>query len=186
MMHDVRRTGAIKEGAVRASRTVAALAALGAIAAATPPALAQQRPAPRPRGEYLATIMDCGGCHTGGALAGQPDPKLHLAGSGIGFGIPGLGVFYPPNLTPDRDTGLGAWSEADIVRAVRTGVRPDGRVLAPVMPWHNYAALTDADARALAAHLKALPPVRNATPPMAGAGETPPAPYLTVVAPPGG
>jgi mono/diheme cytochrome c family protein len=129
--------------------------------------------------------MDCGGCHTGGALAGRPDPKLHLAGSGIGFGIPGVGVFYPPNLTPDRDTGLGAWSEADIVRAVRTGVRPDGRVLAPVMPWHNYAALTDADARALAAYLKGLPPVRNATPPMAGAGETPPAPYLTVVAPPG-
>src|SRR3954468_10387872 len=93
---------------------------------------------PAARGAYLATIMDCGGCHTGGALAGQPDPKLHLADSSIGFGIPGLGVFYPPNLTPDRDTGLGAWSEADIVRAVRTGVRPDGRVLAPVMPWHNY------------------------------------------------
>ena len=74
-----------------------------------------------------------------GALAGQPDPKLHLAGSNIGFGVPGLGVFYPPNLTPDRETGLGSWSEADIVRAVRQGVRPDGRELAPVMPWRNYA-----------------------------------------------
>ncbi|MBD0275149.1 MAG: c-type cytochrome [Acetobacteraceae bacterium] len=170
---------------MRPSLAIAALAALAAVAAAAPTATAQQQSAPRSRGEYLATIMDCGGCHTGGALAGQPDPKLHLAGSGIGFGIPGLGVFYPPNLTPDRETGLGAWTEADIVRAVRTGVRPDGRVLAPVMPWHNYAALTDGDARALAAYLKSLSPVRNATPPMAGAGETPPAPYLAVVAPPG-
>ena len=169
---------------MRPSRTVAALAALGAIAA-TPAALSQQLPAPRSRGEYLATIMDYGGCHTGGALAGRPDPKLHLAGSGIGFGIPGLGVFYPPNLTPDRETGLGAWSEADVVRAIRTGVRPDGRVLAPAVPWRNYAALTDADARALAAYFKSLPPVRNATPPIAGPGGTPPAPYLAVVAPPG-
>jgi hypothetical protein len=53
------------------------------------------------------------------------------------------------------------------------------------MPWRNYAALTDEDARALARHLKGLPPVRNATPPITGASETAPAPYLTVVAPPG-
>ena len=68
-------------------------------------------------------------------------------------------------------------------RAVRTGVRPDGRVLAPVMPWNNYATLTDADARALARYLRSLPPVRNATPRMVGASETPTAPYLTVVVP---
>ena len=164
-----------------------AAAAIGAacLVAAAAPMLAQPQEPPRPttRGEYLATIMDCGGCHTGGALAGQPDPRLHLAGSAIGFGIPGFGVFYPPNLTPDRDTGLGAWSEADIVRAVRTGIRPDGRALAPVMPWRNYAALTDEDVRALAGYLQALPPVRNATPPPAGPDQTPPAPYLTVVAP---
>lgn len=157
--------------------------ALGALAAAGA-ALAQSRPEPRPRGEYLATIMDCGGCHTGGALAGQPDPRLRFAGSGIGFGIPGVGVFYPPNLTSDRETGLGAWSEADIMRAVRTGVRPDGRVLAPVMPWQNYAALTDEDARALARYLRGLAPVRNATPHITGPSEAPPAPYLSVVVPP--
>jgi mono/diheme cytochrome c family protein len=165
-------------------RTTAILAALITVAVVAP-AVSQQQAPPRSRGEYLATIMDCGGCHTGGALAGQPDRRLHLAGSGIGFGVPGLGYFYPPNLTPDRETGLGAWSEAEIVRAVRTGVRPDGRVLAPVMPWHNYAALTDEDARALARYLKSLPPVRNATPPMTGEGQVPPAPYLTVVVPAG-
>ncbi|MBD0273632.1 MAG: cytochrome c [Acetobacteraceae bacterium] len=172
----------------RISAALAAPCALAlAFAAASGSTQQQQQPKQRqlPRGQYLATVMDCGGCHTGGALAGQPDPKLHLAGSNIGFGIPGVGVFYPPNLTPDRETGLGSWSEADIVRAVRTGERPDGRVLAPIMPWRNYAALTDEDARALARHLKSLPPVRNAVPRMAGADEKPPAPYLTVVAPPG-
>jgi mono/diheme cytochrome c family protein len=119
----------------RAASAIAAVAFCALAAAAASPA--QSPPAPRSRGEYLATIMDCGGCHTGGALAGRPDPRLHLAGSGIGFGVPGLGFFYPPNLTPDRETGLGAWSEAEIVRAIRTGVRPDGRVVAPVMLWHN-------------------------------------------------
>lgn len=137
----------------------------------------------RARGEYLAAIMDCGGCHTGGALIGRPDPALHLAGSDIGFQIPELGVFYPPNLTPDRETGLGAWTEAEIITAVRTGVRPDGRILSPVMPWHSYGRLNDEDAGALAHYIATLPPVRHAAPPPTGPSQTPPAPYLTVVVP---
>lgn len=159
----------------------AAIAA--ALLAAAPAAAQQAGSGPNARGEYLARIMDCGGCHTGGALTGQPDPRLHLAGSQVGFAIPELGVFYPPNLTPDRETGIGGWSEADIMRAVRAGVRPDGRVLAPAMPWHAYAALNEADVRALARYLRSLPPVRNATPRMTGAGETPTAPYLALVVP---
>lgn len=135
------------------------------------------------RGEYLATIMDCGGCHTDGALAGRPDLARPLAGSAVGFGVPGLGVFYPPNLTPDPETGLGRWSEADIVRALRTGERPDGRELAPVMPWRAYAALTDEDAAALAAYLKGLRPIRHAVPPVAGPSERPAASYLAVATP---
>lgn len=135
------------------------------------------------RGEYLAVIMDCGGCHTPGALAGQPDPARGLAGSNIGFQIPNVGIFYPPNLTPDPETGLGAWSERDIVTAVRTGARPDGRVLVPVMPYHNYAKLSDADAGALAAYLKSLKPIRNKAPSIAGPTEKATAPYLTVVVP---
>ncbi len=158
---------------------VAACALATIVAAATAPA--QQRQLPR--GEYLAAVMDCSGCHTGGALAGQPDPRLYLAGSGIGFEMPGFGIFWPPNLTPDRETGLGSWSEADIIRAVRQGVRPDGRELAPVMPWRSYAALTDEDGQALARYLQGLPPVRNAVPPITGPGQAPPAPYLTVAAP---
>jgi mono/diheme cytochrome c family protein len=138
---------------------------------------------PVARGAYLAAIMDCGGCHTGGALAGQPDPALKLAGSDIGFSIPGLGYFYPPNLTPDRETGKGDWSASDLVRAIRTGERPDGRVLAPVMPWHSYAALTDDDALALVAYLQSLPAVSHAVPPPTGPDEDPPAPYMTVAMP---
>src|SRR4051812_37469505 len=108
---------------MRSPRATSAVAALTFCAIAAATASPGQSPqVPRSRGEYLATIMDCGGCHTGGALAGQPDPQLYLAGSEIGFGIPGTGFFYPPNLTPDRETGLGAWGEAEIIRAIRTGV----------------------------------------------------------------
>ena len=147
---------------------------------ASQPAIAQDAVK---RGEYLSKIMDCMGCHTNGVLMGKPDPKLHLAGSQIGFEIPGLGIFYPPNLTPDQETGLGSWSEADIVKAVRTGVRPDGRELAPAMPWHSYAALMDADARALASYLKKLPPVRHQVPAPVGPGQPAPGPYLTIAFP---
>ncbi len=152
------------------------------VALAAPPTLAQGKK-PLPRGEYLSRIMDCGGCHTPGALTGKPDENRKLAGSQVGFQIPGLGIFYPPNLTPDRKTGLGDWSEADIIRAVRTGLRPDGRVLAPAMPWHSYAALTDADARDLARYLKGLQPVELAAPPQTGPDEPAPAPFMTVVMP---
>lgn len=156
---------------------------VGAIALAATAALPVAAQDKAKRGEYLATIMDCAGCHTPGALTGKPDTARHLGGSEIGFELPGLGIFYPPNLTSDRDTGLGAWSEADIMKAVRTGARPDGRMLAPVMPYHNYGKLTDADASALATYLKGLKPVRNPAPAIRGPGEKATDPYLTVVMP---
>lgn len=132
------------------------------------------------RGEYLASIMDCAGCHTPGIFLGKPDMQRRLAGSEVGFHIPGLGTFFPPNLTPDRETGLGSWSEADIVKAVRQGARPDGRVLAPAMPYQSYAKLTEADASALAAYLKSLKPVSHKVPAIVGPNEKATAPYLTV------
>ena len=155
-------------------------AALGLLLLAAAPAQAQDR---IKRGAYLATIMDCGGCHTPGVFLGRADLQREFAGSEVGFQIPGLGIFYPPNLTPDPDTGLGRWSEADIVKAVRTGVRPDGRVLAPAMPYGHYGRLTDADALALASYLKSLKPVRHQVPAVTGPSEKPAAPYLTVVMP---
>lgn len=135
------------------------------------------------RGEYLAKIMDCTGCHTPGALAGQPDGTKFLGGSTIGFEIPGLGIFYPPNLTPDNETGTGTWSADDLVKAIRTGARPDGRQLVPIMPYMSYAALTDADARDLAAYLKSVKPVQHKAPANVKAGEVAKAPYLSAVIP---
>jgi mono/diheme cytochrome c family protein len=144
------------------------------------PAVAQT---PTQRGEYLVTIMDCNGCHTPGAFLGKPDQQRPLAGSEVGFQIPGLGTFHPPNLTPDPETGLGKWSEADIIRAVRTGVRPDGRQLAPAMPYHSYGKLTDADAKAMVSYLKSLKPVQNKVPGPFGPNQKPEAPYLAIVMP---
>lgn len=135
------------------------------------------------RGAYLAAIMDCGGCHTPGNLLGKPDIERHLGGGDVGFEIPGLGIFYPPNLTPDPETGLGTWSEAEVVAAVRTGVRPDGRILAPAMPYHAYGSLSDSDARALAAYLLSRTPISNRVPGIVGPGEKPSAAYMTVAVP---
>ena len=136
------------------------------------------------RGKYLVTLGGCGDCHTPGHFLGKPDTKRALGGSEVGFEIPGLGVFYGPNLTPDKETGLGSWSEADIVKALKTGVRPDGRVLAPVMPWPSFAKLTKLDAEAIAAYLKSLAPVKNKVPGPFGASETPTSFVMTVVPPP--
>lgn len=137
------------------------------------------------RGEYLVTVMSCTDCHTPGHFFGKPDMTKYLGGSDVGFAIPGLGYFYGSNLTPSDEHGLGKWSTTEIVTALRTGVRPDGRVLAPVMPWMSFAKLTDDDAFAIAAFLKSMPAVDNAAPPPTGWGETPPAPYHQVTMPPG-
>ncbi len=113
------------------------------------------------RGKYLATISGCGDCHTPGYLLGKPDMARYVAGSDVGFEIPGLGVFFGPNLTPDKDTGLGSWTDELIIKAFTTGVRPDGRQLAPIMPYMNLASLTPEDAKAIVAFLKSLPPVSS-------------------------
>ncbi|MFK8253551.1 c-type cytochrome [Ancylobacter terrae] len=162
-----------------------AISALGGLllAATIPSAGAAENSAQIKRGEYLAGIMDCGGCHTPGVFLGKPDMARRFAGSEVGFQIPGLGIFYPPNLTSDKDTGLGNWSEADIVKAVTKGERPDGRVLAPAMPYHAYSSLNAADAKALAGYLKSLKPIVNQVPAPVGPSGKASAPYLTVVAP---
>ncbi len=72
-----------------------------------------------------------------------------------------MGIFVGPNLTPDKETGLGSWTSQQIVTAVTAGKRPDGRILAPSMPWRGFADLTQQDALAMAAYLKSLPPVSN-------------------------
>lgn len=134
-------------------------------------------------GEYLVKAMACSDCHTPGHFLGKPDEKQFLAGSDVGFFIPGLGYFYGRNLTPDNETGLGTWTNDDIVKALRTGVRPDGRVLSPNMPWASFANLSDEDAYAIAAYLKSMKPIRREVPPVTGPTETAPAPFLAVTMP---
>ena len=139
-----------------------AAAILAATLLAPPPAAAADDQLER--GKYLVTLGVCNDCHTPGYFLGKPDMARFLGGSDAGFALPGLGVFVPRNLTPDKETGLGSWTRAQIVTALTTGKRPDGRQLAPIMPFRAFATLTPADAEAIAAYLQSLPPVRHAVP----------------------
>jgi mono/diheme cytochrome c family protein len=116
------------------------------------------------RGEYLVTIAGCNDCHTPGYFFGQPDMERFLGGSDVGFEIPGLGVFAGRNITPDKETGIGSWTPEQIATAIQSGIRPDGRVLAPVMPWQAFAHLTKDDAMAIVAFLQSVKPVNNKVP----------------------
>jgi mono/diheme cytochrome c family protein len=135
------------------------------------------------RGKYLVTLGGCTDCHTPGYFFGKPDQARYLGGSEVGFEIPGLGVFHGPNLTPDKDTGLGNWTTAQIVTSLQTGKRPDGRMLAPIMPWKAFANLTKADATAIAAYLKSLPAVKNKVPGPFGASDKPTSFVMKIVPP---
>jgi mono/diheme cytochrome c family protein len=146
---------------------------LAAIFAALPMVRAYAASPQLEEGKYLVQIGGCTDCHTPGHFFGHPDMAKYLGGSDVGFGIPGVGVFVGPNLTPDKETGLGAWTAQQIATAITTGVRPDGRVLAPSMPWRGYAHLTKPDALAIAAYLKSLPPVTNKVAGPFGPGEKP-------------
>jgi mono/diheme cytochrome c family protein len=141
-------------------------------------------------GRHLSIIGGCNDCHTPGLLYGAPDTTRLLSGSELGWAGP-WGVSYPRNLTPDVETGLGSWSSDDIVKALRTGQRPDGSPLLPPMPWPNYARLTDLEIHSLVAYLKSIPPVKHAMPkqippgqPVTGAALVFPAPPAWDVQPP--
>lgn len=108
-----------------------------------------------------------------------------LGGSDVGFVVPGLGIFVPRNLTPDKDTGLGNWTKEQMITAIQTGVRPDGRILAPIMPWRAYAGLTKSDVGAIVDYLRSLPPVSNRVPGPFGPDEKP-AIFRMAILPPDG
>ena len=135
------------------------------------------------RGKYLVTIMSCTDCHTPGYFLGKPDFSRALGGSDVGFELAGLGAFYGPNLTPDKETGLGAWTDGQIATAITTGVTPTGRQLAPIMPWRAFGNLTKQDVAAIVAYLRTLPPVSNKVPGPFGPQEKPTSFVMKVVAP---
>ena len=137
------------------------------------------------RGEYLVRFGGCTDCHTPGYFFGKPDLSRFLGGSDVGFDLPEMGTFVGPNLTPDNETGLGRWSRDEIITAIQTGVRPDGRILASIMPWRAFAGLTKSDAGAIADYLKSLPPVSRKVQGPFGSGEKPPVPRMMLVLPTG-
>jgi len=110
------------------------------------------------RGEALVVAGDCTGCHTA-------DPAKPFAG-GKRIDTP-FGAIYSPNITPDRDTGIGSWSEQDFYRALRFGVAPDGSRYYPAFPYPNFSKMTREDILAVRAYLATLAPVSNKAPPPA-------------------
>jgi mono/diheme cytochrome c family protein len=115
------------------------------------------------RGKYLVTIAGCNDCHTPGALYGAPDMSRMLSGSELGWTGP-WGTSYPANLTPDPTTGIGNYTEDDIVAAIQTGHKKSGAAILPPMPWPIYANFTRDDAYSVAAYIRSIPPVVHAVP----------------------
>jgi mono/diheme cytochrome c family protein len=104
------------------------------------------------RGEYLVRAGGCFSCHT--AAGGQPlsgGRALRTA----------FGTFYSPNITPDPDTGIGQWTDAQFLRALREGIRPDGANYFPVFPYPSFTGIADGDALAIKAYLFSIAPVRQ-------------------------
>jgi mono/diheme cytochrome c family protein len=144
--------------------TVALIAAIPALLVVACAPKAPEKPAATAvdavaRGRYLVTTMSCVDCHTPGTFYGAPDTTRALSGSDLGWVGP-WGVVHARNLTPDS-TGIGSWTEDDIVNTLRTGTTPYKMQLAPIMPWMNYGGLSDDDAHAIAKYLKSLPPIHH-------------------------
>jgi cytochrome c553 len=115
------------------------------------------------RGAYLMnSIVACGNCHSQ-----RGEKGMVLADKGLSGGF----VFdekpfkaFASNITPDAETGIGKWTDAQLIRAIREGIRPDGSLIGPPMPFEAYRHMSDDDVRAIVAWLKAQPPVKNAVP----------------------
>jgi len=108
------------------------------------------------RGKYLSEAADCEVCHT--TEGGQP-----FAG-GLAFRTP-FGVLYSPNITADRETGIGTWTDEDFITAVHKGIAKGGQRLYPAFPYESYTLLADDDVRAIKAYLFSLPVARAPAPP---------------------
>ena len=113
---------------------------------------------PLERGAYLVRgIVGCGNCHTPKGADGHALPDQELAG-GLVIDLP---VFHAvaPNITPDKATGIGGWSDEQIIDAIRNGKRPDGTIIGPPMPIDFYRNMSDTDVRAIVAYLRSVKPI---------------------------
>lgn len=119
------------------------------------------------RGKYLFTsLLDCDGCHSQRDFTKLGGPVVE-AGRGKGQQLPleGLpGEVYAANITPDKETGIGNWTDGEKIRAIREGISKDGHMLFPLMPYTGYRYLSDSDVQCLVAYLNTLAPIRNYVP----------------------
>jgi hypothetical protein len=158
----------------------------------TTPAMTTPTQSPLERGAYLVTIGGCDDCHTPkkmGAQGPEPDMAKRLSGQPSDEKLPAppkaagpwvvsangnltawagpWGQSYTANLTPDKETGLGNWTEENFAAALKTGKHggaPNGRPIQPPMPWFNYGKASDADIHALWMYLQSVPPLKNKVP----------------------
>jgi mono/diheme cytochrome c family protein len=133
------------------------------------------------RGRYLSTLMLCDQCHT---PLGPNGPVMDKAFAGGREETESLGTWRSPNITPDKKTGIGNWTDAQLIVAIREGKRPDGSQMYVAMPYPSFNRLSDDDAKALVAFLRSLPPIENAVAPKPALGfskvPVPPAKGLAV------
>lgn len=136
-------------------------------AAPAVPAAPPVDPAVVERGRYLSeAVLACGVCHTARDTTrfGGPPTGAVLAGACFGeeWGVPGR--LCAPNITSDPEHGIGRWTDAELLSALREGRGRDGRVLFPMMPYVEWRSLSDEDARAVVAYLRQVPPVKSSVP----------------------
>ncbi|HVZ75150.1 MAG TPA: cytochrome c [Polyangia bacterium] len=126
-------------------------------------------PARLVRGGYLVNqVCACGACHTTrehGRIMSEPERTDAFLGGGNMFVAPGMSDdIWVPNITPDAETGVGAWSDDELMRAIRDGVARDGHFLLPVMPFDSYQHLSDEDLRSIVVYLRSVPAFKQPLP----------------------
>lgn len=150
-------------------RRLAACVMFGAWALAPCTSGAQGAAGSTERGRYLVeSILACGNCHTPKTPTGEPIASRNLSGGGLTFSVPPF-AGVASNITPDRETGIGTWTDDEIKRAIVEGTRPShGRLastpLGVVMATSFFKALTPGDLDAVVKYLRSVPPVRNEVP----------------------
>jgi hypothetical protein len=116
------------------------------------------------RGHYLVTLGSCADCHATPSSQGPDIDHMYLAG-GMKTQRKGFGTYVSMNLTPDKRTGIGDWSDDDLKRVWRNGLAPDGRQIpGHLMPWPAFSHWTDEDVHAVIVYLRHIPPIAHAIP----------------------
>lgn len=112
------------------------------------------------RGSYLVkSVAACGNCHSPLNNKGQEVAGTELSGRFV-IELPDF-TAIAPNITQDKETGIGSWTDAEIAKAIRDGIRPNGKIIGPPMPIPLYRDISDSDVNAMVAYLRTVKPVRN-------------------------